>query len=154
MVVHATPPVCEVSSDISQVGGAAWRSPAQRFKVGAITGAVGLGTEAVTGLGFRPSLILFTSTYNGVLSVSDLLFSTGSWDSAGNCTIATTSRDASGQATYGTGGGPVAGVLPATLASWYYRATPVSMDADGFTLDFGASYTPPAWMRINWTAFA
>lgn len=105
-----------------------------------------IGNFSVTGLGFRPKKIDFTSSF--VSSALIALIGQGSADALGNQWVASITLDGSERNTFGTGSCIYADTGAGTA---YYNASYGSMDVDGFTLVFSSVNTSG---RVGWTATA
>lgn len=103
------------------------------FAIGTVsTGVLGsTGNSAITGLGFQPKLVRFTSlmpagTVSGQLSVGAMTASAQFLAAVGDSS-ATSSRNSRTDACIG--------YLGAGLSTWNLVASYVSMDSDGFTIN-------------------
>jgi hypothetical protein len=75
-----TPNGSGMFSDTAQPGGVGWRSPIQRMKVGSFSVAGTTGNKAVTGVGFKPALVVFAITWT---NLAEVLSGEGAMDSSG-----------------------------------------------------------------------
>ena len=108
--------------------------PASSIKVGTINAPTfdTTGNKSITGVGFKPRLVEFTllPASNGVVTTTG----SGAMDSAGNqfitATTGTTTTASRNSDSLGCIGGVNSGA-----ASWFVRASYVSMDSDGFTIN-------------------
>lgn len=126
------------------------RTRAQRFKAGTFSCPAGTGAFAVTGVGFRPGAIVFTSGY-GISLTDEMVHGTGGCDAAGSQWA---------HAAYAKGSGHLAAYNSITNHCLYaigvgsatiYAAQFTSMDADGFTLNFTTGH---ANGRVSYIAYA
>lgn len=138
-----------ITSDSSQSGGVAWVAQAARFKVGSFTCPGSTGNKVVSGLGFKPGMVTFAI---GLAANTEYVFDhDGAMDASGN--------------QWSTGGyaRPSVGVaesdasttrcinLPSDAGTGLFvGASYVSMDTDGFTINFSAVNTA---FTILWKAF-
>lgn len=140
---------CTITSDTSQVGGSKWLAQTERFKVGTFQCPAATGNLAVTGVGFKPGLVEFTAT---LTSTSFASMGHGAMDASGNQwhQSAIYGNTPNQRSDY-TSTACIAQVqnLGGAVA-YYFAAGYVSMDSDGFTINFTAVNT--LW-RIAWRAY-
>lgn len=106
-----------------------------RFKVGTFTRdmTVVSGNQAISGIGFKPSAIIFFAAYNGQIGAS-----WGIDDGTSHLGLADTSN-----ATINTHSSGVDTIYYFGLAGITYRGQVLTFDADGFTI---------AWIKTGATA--
>lgn len=108
----------------------------------------GTGNKAVTGVGFKPKLVRFVSlnANQGTVAAFSMgaMTDTQQYVAGIGHTTSNAQRMSSKAACYGE-------VSSASLA-WYTLANRVSLDSDGFTINFSIFNTGPA--EVLWEAFA
>jgi hypothetical protein len=121
------------------------------FKVGSLASPAGTGNSAVTGVGFTPKMVVFDVVYTASDDARSH-YSTGSMDASGNqytassLTTSTLFRTRMSTARCIAGYSSPGGTFTLQVAAAF-----VSMDADGFTVNFSASTTG---YTILWKAYA
>lgn len=128
-------------------------SSAKQPKIGSFTGPTSTGNKAVTGVGFKPRLVEF----NVIFTASDdarAVVNLGAMDAAGNqfrtnsyvTSSLQRSRSAQNQclAAYQSPGGTFTAILIAAF---------VSMDSDGFTVNFTTATAAGSDFTVNWIAY-
>lgn len=120
-----------LTSDSSQSGGVAWRSPAARYKVGTFACPGSTGSLAITGLGFKPGLVEFHTGWANIATTA--LSGDGAMDGSGNQWVVSNWSDA-GNGQYGSSSHCIYLATPA--GATIVLASYVSMDTDGFTVSF------------------
>lgn len=115
-----------------------------RFKVGSITRDQTLATSlAITGLGFKPAYIMFFMAPPGG---SVAIYSSWGMDD-GVTPVCITTRSASTSF-------DAYSIFAGDGATWAMEGKISSFDADGFTIAWTKTGTPPAGnITIRWTAF-
>lgn len=156
-------PFIDLRSDPGATGHRAGRTPEQRiaaleqslrtmwttrgnFKVGGFSVPGSTGNHAVTGVGFQPGLVLFTASLSDEASAS---IGEGAMDAAGSQWAVSSRRTSGGQQLAQTGSYCV--WMVETTTAYIYAAQYVSMDADGFTINFTHANSAG---RVKWVAFA
>lgn len=108
-------------------------------KKGSFTPSAGTGNKAVTGLGFRPKLVRFfreqASTTGSAIAMA------GRMDAAGNQSISLVFIDGSGRVTLTAADGCIGTPNSSVATTFHNKASFVSVDADGFTVNFGTHGT-------------
>jgi hypothetical protein len=151
LVISAQGSDSNVNIDIAPKGTGVVKAtgPAQGFvsvKIGSFTVPGSTGHFSVTGLGFKPKIVKFF--FLNTISVSDAVTGIGGADAAGNQFAACTHVSAGNINDYSAVSNCLAYTpyntdSPATLASF------VSMDSDGFTINFsnvgGGAWAWEAW---------
>jgi hypothetical protein len=109
------------------------------------------GTQAITGLGFKPKLIIFLAntltTGQASIGFSQLPRTAASPSSNTNIN----SRTATSAGTYSLNAG---GIFAWQGAGTYYTGSIDSLDADGFTISWVRTGTPTGTLDISYLAFA
>jgi hypothetical protein len=137
-----------LSADDTQPGLVAWKDPASRFKVGSFSVPGSTGNHSVTGLGFKPGLVVITGGWIAITNTN--LASHGAMDGSGNQWAQSNWSDVGN--IHGTHRDTAACMLLCIPAGTVVvRAEYVSMDADGFTINFTA-VNPSS--RVSWVAYA
>lgn len=118
-------------------------------KVGSFTASAGTGNKAVTGVGFRPKRVDFT--FLSGAGTTNASIGNGSMDAAGNQHVEIKASDGSAASQNSATDGCI-GVPAATINSNFYnKAAFVSMDGDGFTVNFSIHTAP---VPVGYRAFA
>lgn len=136
-------------SKASAAGGVEHRSPIQRMKVGTFNVPGATGNLAITGLGFKPSVVMFTSGY--ITLATDRIGGTGAMDSSGTQWAHSDFNNASANITRSNSRTDACIYAVNFAGGAQYLATYVSMDANGFTVNFSVMNADG---RVSWVAFA
>lgn len=122
-------------------------NPTKRFKVGANACPAATGNLAVTGVGFRPGLVMFHNIYSdGAIVISGH----GAMDASGG-QWAFAMADAGAAALAERRSTTLCVYIVNSAGATAVSGTFVSMDADGFTINLSAVDTGA---RFNWVAYA
>jgi len=121
------------------------RSPASFFDVGTFTRdkTVASGTQAVTGLGFKPKSVAFIAVEDGADEMC-----VGFDDNSGNACVFT--NDGASANTWASAAN--VSLYLATDGSNYYRGEITTFDSDGFTYNWSKTGTPSGTISIHYLA--
>lgn len=136
-----------LTSDTSQTGGVKWATGTSRMKAGTLSVPGSTGSFSVSGLGFKPILVMFTSGWNGTLT-SDSMIANGGVDAGGTQWVHATCVNAAGRSMVHATDCCI--LLTNQTGSPYYRAAFTSMDSSGFTVNFTVANSSG---RVSWIAF-
>lgn len=120
---------------------------ANKFKIGSFTRDLSLasGNQAITGVGFTPSVCMFIGTVNGVAGIGTMGMDT---DVDDECWY-------DGQARVGGNHmyRDLMTLKPFLNAADYYEGTINSMDSDGFTIAWTKGNSPTGTFTVTYLAF-